>query len=116
MKQQKVWDKIAPEWYEFKTKPAEHTLKFLKNKTGKVLDLGSGAGRHLIKIKNTEMYLVDFSKEMIKFAKKKAKEKKIKAKFFVAPMTKLPFENNFFNSTICISSLHCIKGKRNREK
>lgn len=116
MKQQKVWDNIAPEWYEFKTKPSEQTLKFLENTTGKILDLGSGAGRHLLKIKNGEMYLIDFSKEMIKFAKKRAKQKKIKAKFYIAPITKIPFENDFFDYAICISSLYCIKGKRNREK
>ena len=49
--QQKVWNNIAQEWYKFKTKPSKQTLKFLKNTTGKVLDLGSGAGRHLVKIK-----------------------------------------------------------------
>ncbi len=116
MKQQKVWDNIAPEWYEFKTKPSEQTLKFLENTTGKILDLGSGAGRHLVKIKNGEMYLIDFSKKMIKFAEKRAKEKNIEAKFFVSNLTKLPFKKNFFDYAICISSLHCIKGKRNREK
>jgi ubiquinone/menaquinone biosynthesis C-methylase UbiE len=116
MKQEKVWDNIAQEWYEFKTEPATYTINFLKNKTGKVLDLGSGAGRHLIKLKKGEMYLVDFSKEMIKFAKQRAKQKKIKAKFFVSPMTKLPFEKDFFDSAICISSLHCIKGKLKRKK
>ena len=50
MNQQKIWDNIAKEWFEFKTKPAEHTLQFLKNKKGKILDLGSGSGRHLKKI------------------------------------------------------------------
>lgn len=116
LNQQQIWNNIAGEWYEFKTNPAKHTLNFLKNKTGKILDLGSGAGRHLVKIKNGEMYLVDFSKEMIKLAEEKAKEKNIKAKFFVSPMTKLPFENEFFDYAICISALHCIKGKTNREK
>jgi ubiquinone/menaquinone biosynthesis C-methylase UbiE len=116
MKQEKVWDKIAYEWYEFKTKPAEHTLKFLKTKTGNVLDLGSGAGRHLIKNKNQKMYLVDFSKEMIKLAKKRAKEKNINAEFNISNLTNLPFLNNFFDSAICIASLHCIKGKINRTK
>jgi len=116
MNQQKIWDNIAQEWYEFKTKPAEHTLEFLKNKTGNILDLGSGAGRHLIKIKKGKMYLVDFSKEMIKFAKKRAREKNIDAEFFVSNLTKLPFEENYFDSAICISSLHCIKGEKNREK
>ena len=69
MDQKKLWDNIAPEWTKFKTRPIEHTKEFLKKQTGNVLDLGSGAGRHLQKIKNGKMYLVDFSKEMIKHAK-----------------------------------------------
>jgi len=116
MKQEKVWNNIAQEWYEFKTKPAQHTLEFLEKKTGNVLDLGSGAGRHLMKIKNGRMYLVDFSKQMIKFAKKRATQKNIDAEFYIAPLTKLPFQDNFFDSAIVISSLHCIKGKTNRKK
>jgi len=51
MSQKQIWNKIAPEWHEYKTIPAEHTIKFLKKKSGKVLDLGSGSGRHLMKIK-----------------------------------------------------------------
>ena len=116
MNQKKIWDNIAGEWFKFKTKPAKHVLEFLKNQTGKVLDLGSGAGRHLVKIKNGKMYLVDFSDEMIEFAKSKAEQKKIDAEFFVSSMTKLDFENDFFDSGICISSLHCVEGKENREK
>ena len=111
MNQKKVWDNIAPEWAEFKTKPTKHTIEFLKKQTGNVLDLGSGAGRHLQKIKNGKMYLVDFSKEMIKHAK----EKNIDAEFFVSDLTKLPFEDNFFDAAICMSSLHCIKGEKNRK-
>lgn len=114
--QEKVWDNIAQEWYEFKTKPAEHTLEFLKGKTGKVLDLGSGAGRHLVKLKKGQMYLVDFSKEMIELAKKRAHDKKIKAEFFVSDLTKLPFENNYFDFAIAVASIHCVQGKENREK
>ena len=114
--QEKVWDNIAQEWYEFKTKPAEHTLEFLENKSGKILDLGSGAGRHLVKVKNGKMYLVDFSNEMIKFAKKRAKQEKIDAEFFVSDLIKLPFEDNYFDFAIAIASLHCVKEKENRKK
>ena len=43
--QKKVWNSIAPEWEEFKSeKPSENVIEFLKDKTGNVLDLGSGAG------------------------------------------------------------------------
>jgi len=115
MNQKKVWDNIAQEWYEFKTKPAEHTLKFLKNKKGNILDLGSGAARNLIKIKNGKMYLVDFSKEMIKLAKEKAKKNKIKAEFFVSELTNLPFHDNFFDYAIANDSFHCLNPKAQKK-
>jgi len=44
-----------------------------------VLDLGSGSGRNLINLKTkAEIYLVDFSNEMIELAKQR--NKKIKNK------------------------------------
>jgi len=113
--QKQVWNNIAEEWYQFKVEPSEKVLNFLKGKKGKILDLGSGAGRHLIKIKNGKMYLVDFSKKMIDLAKKRAKEKNIEAEFSVSRITKLPFEDNFFDSAIAIAIFHCIKPK-NQEK
>src|SRR3989344_8811141 len=116
MSQKQIWNKIAPEWHEYKTIPAEHTIKFLKKKSGKVLDLGSGSGRHLVNIKNGKMYLVDFSKEMLKLAEKKSKEEKINAEFKRANIWEIPYENEFFDFAICISALHCVKGLKNREK
>jgi len=116
MNQKQIWNKIAPEWHKFKTKPAKYTIKFLKSQSGKVLDLGSGSGRNLTKIKKGHMYLIDFSDEMIKLAKKRAKTNKITAEFYNLDITKLPFEKDFFDSGICISALHCIESKENREK
>lgn len=115
MNQKQVWENIAKEWAEFKTKPTKHTINFLKSQTGKVLDLGSGAGRHLMKIKDGKMYLVDFSKEMIKFAKQKVKKQNIEAEFFVSELSKLHFKDNYFDSAICIASLHCVEGEVNRK-
>lgn len=69
--QQKVWNNIAEEWQKFKETPSEFSQQFLKSCTGKVLDLGSGTGRHLTKINNGKMYLIDFSEEMINLAKRK---------------------------------------------
>jgi len=110
--QEKVWDRIAPEWDEFKSIPAKHTVEFLSKTSGKVLDLGSGSGRHLFPIKNGKMYLVDFSKEMLKLAEKKG----IPAKFKHSNLWKTGFEDEFFDYAICISALHCIESKKNREK
>ncbi len=115
MNQQSIWNAIAPEWSEFKQKSSELSKDFLSKCTGKVLDLGSGSGRHLTKIKNGEMYLVDFSDKMLKLAEKKAKKEKIKAKFILADLSKLPFENNYFNYAISISALHCLPQKSHKK-
>jgi len=116
MDQKKLWDKIASEWNEFKKKPAKVVLDFLKEQQGNILDLGSGSGRHLTKIKDGKMYLVDFSKEMIKQAKQNAKNKKIKAECKVSELNNIPYEDNFFDAAIVISSLHCVEGKEKREQ
>jgi len=107
-KQQQVWDNIAEEWHEYKKLPSIITTEFLKKQSGNVLDFGSGSGRHLTKIKSGKMYLLDFSEKMINLAKQKAKKQKIEAEFAVSSMTKTSYKNNFFDSAICISALHCL--------
>lgn len=113
--QKKIWNNIAPEWAKFKTKPSAYAIEFLKKQTGNVLDLGSGSGRHLQKIKSGKMFLVDFSDEMIKQAKNNIKEKNINAECKVSDISKLPYENNFFDSAICISSLHCLPKTKHKK-
>ena len=113
--QQKVWEKIAPEWHEYKEIPSKLSQAFLKQQSGKVLDLGSGSGRLMRKIKNGKMYLVDFSEKMIKLAKQKAKKLGIEIECQVANMTKLPYENNFFDAAISISAFHCLSPKQHKK-
>ena len=50
--QEKVWDNIAEEWHEYKKMPPLNVVNFLKEHSGKILDIGSGSGRNLAKIKN----------------------------------------------------------------
>ncbi|MEK6926626.1 MAG: class I SAM-dependent methyltransferase [Nanoarchaeota archaeon] len=116
MNQQQTWNSIAEEWNNFRQKPVKEVSEFLKKQKGRILDLGCGSGRHLSKIKNGKMYLVDFSKEMIKYAEENAEKKKISAEFFIAKSEKIPFKNNFFDSAIAIASIHCIEKEKDREK
>jgi len=116
MNQQQVWDNIAEEWSNFKKIPANATLDFLNDQTGKILDLGSGSGRNMINIKSGKMYLLDFSRQMIELAKQKAKHEKIDAEFYISELDDLPFENDFFDGAICISALHCIETPEKRKK
>ena len=85
-----------------------------------VLDLGSGAGFDaFLAVKKAgnqgKVIGVDFSEEMIKLAKKRAKQKGIKAEFAVAEITKLPHKNNFFNAAIAIASFHCLNKKQHKK-
>jgi ubiquinone/menaquinone biosynthesis C-methylase UbiE len=112
--QKEVWNNIAQEWHEFKQIPAKHVKEFLDNQTGNILDLGSGSGRMLQKIKNGKMFLVDFSDKMLKLAKEKAIKGKIEIEIEKSNLWEIPYKDNFFNAIICISALHCIKEEEKR--
>lgn len=118
--QKQVWNDIAEEWHEFKQNPSKHVTEFLKDKKGKVLDIGSGSGRHLLEVnkEGKEFYLTDFSEKMIEFAKKRSEELGIKERthFEVSEASNLPYEDNSFDAIICIATLHCLQTKENREK
>ena len=144
--QQQVWNLIAPEWYEYKNNSDPKVIEFVEKAKGKLLDLGSGAGRNFAK-SDAEIYALDFSEEMLKFAEIKAekmlgkkianniiktdnkkssiidnllnnhKDNKGNVIFIQHDLTKkLPFEDKTFDNVICIATLHCIKGKANRTK
>lgn len=118
MEQQKVWNEISEKWHEYKKdKVDEEVIEFFKEikKNEKILDLGCGSGRNLVKNKGI-IYALDFSDKMLKYAEEKAKKDKIKTEFFVSAADKLPFEDNFFDSAICIAVLHCVDSERKREE
>lgn len=114
--QEKLWNRIAPEWHEHKTIPSVLSKKFLEKTHGNVLDLGSGSGRHLTKIKDGTYFLQDFSIEMLKLAAKKAEKLKIPYKTIHSPLNKIPKKDNFFDFAISISALHCVPDEKTRKK
>lgn len=112
--QENVWDRIAPEWHEYKKIPSGQSYEFVKGAKGNFLDLGSGSGRHLQKIEGI-YYLQDISKEMLNLASKKAEELGVKYELIHSSMDKISREDNFFDYAICISALHCVQGEKNRK-
>lgn len=114
--QEEVWDKIAENWKDNRTLPIKEAEEFLRDKKGKILDLGCGSGRNILRDAEKEFYGVDFSQEMIRIAGLDVKGKKARAKLFKANAWELPFEDNFFDAAIFIATLHCIPSAENREK
>jgi len=113
--QEDVWDRIAPEWHEYKKIPSVGSAEFVKAAHGNLLDLGSGSGRHLQKIDGI-YFLQDISNEMLKLAHEKAKNLGIKHEIIHSSMETIPKEDLFFDFAICISALHCIPGEEVRKK
>jgi ubiquinone/menaquinone biosynthesis C-methylase UbiE len=109
--QEEVWDKIAKGWNKFREKPINELGEFLKDKKGKVLDLGCGSGRNFFKKKGLEFYGIDFSEQMVKLARKKPYKKVIKSNAW-----EIKFPDHFFDCALYISALHCIPSEENREK
>jgi ubiquinone/menaquinone biosynthesis C-methylase UbiE len=109
--QEEVWDKIAKEWKKFRDNPINELKEFLKDKKGKVLDLGCGSGRNFFEKKGLGFYGIDFSEQMVKLAKKKPYKKVLKSNAW-----EIKFPDNFFNCALYISALHCIPSEENREK
>ena len=117
MEQEKVWDSIAPVWNEYKNKPSLEVKKFLRGKEGKILDWGCGSGRNFQSFsKDSLVYAIDFSREMLKFAKKRAENLGLKIEGFYSSSNKIPIVDDFFDGGICIAVLHCVPTEKARQK
>ncbi len=113
--QERVWNEIAGKWNEFREVPSPAVVGFLKDKHGKILDLGCGSGRNFSAMnKDVELYAVDFSEQMLVHAKNKAEDFRLKADIVHSYSGKLPFKDNFFDSIICVAVLHCVPSKEER--
>jgi tRNA (uracil-5-)-methyltransferase TRM9 len=116
--QEEVWDSIAIPWKEYRSNQLPIVVEFLKDKKGKVIDLGCGGGRNMIKNDDIEYYGVDFSSGQLMHAINHAEENKINAKFFKLSadrLSKKVFKNEMFDCGLFIATLHCIEGKEKRE-
>lgn len=130
--QEKVWDKISDLWNEYRKKPFDAIVDFLrtaisdssesvKSKNAKdkirVIDIGCGNGRNMIANENLEYYGVDFSENQIKAAENFTKDLGINAKLFkmnAFDLDKKVFKNEMFDYGLCIAVLHCVDDKKKR--
>ena len=81
-------------------------LKKILNKKGKILDLACGYGRFTFPLKKQgyEIEGLDITPVLLNKAKKDAKEKKLKIRFKLGDMKKLPYKKESFDNIICMWS------------
>jgi ubiquinone/menaquinone biosynthesis C-methylase UbiE len=113
--QEQVWENISNPWKEYRSTQLPIIIEFLKDKKGKIIDLGCGSGRNMIPNNNIEYYGVDFSSGQLKHAKELVKKGIINAKFFQSNADDLKmFDNEMFDYGLFIATLHCLESKEER--
>jgi len=111
MKQTK-WDSIYKRGeFTFLT-PHPEVVKYInqlkKNREINILDLGCGAGRHLLYIsENSYIPLgIDFSTEALRISKERLNKANLHALLLGGDMTLLPLRSNSFDVVICINTIY----------
>jgi tRNA (uracil-5-)-methyltransferase TRM9 len=103
-----VFNEIAPSWYNLRhwpRFPSELEALARRWKRGKLLNLGCGHGADFLPFKKGfELYGVDFSAEMLKFA----------VKLTLADVKKLPYPDETFDWAISVATYHHLRSKEQR--
>ena len=97
--------------------PNESLVAFVSGIRGRILDLGCGSGANtwFIAKEGKETYGIDSSPTAVKLCKKMLKKWNVKAKLFLAEMTKLPFVDNFFDAVVDVVSTQHLTIKEHEE-
>ncbi len=115
--EKEVWETIADSWTNLRVKPEKEVIKFSKRiNSGPILDIGCGNGRNNIPFleKKLKCIELDFSKSMIREAKKFLKRRGFNANFIVANATNLPFKSKIFSTIIFVRALPHVKTREER--
>ncbi len=82
---------------------------------GKLLNLGCAHGPDFLPfIQSFELYGIDFSAQMLKFARKYSKKFNFTVDSSLADVSYLPYPNETFDWAISVATYHHIKGKEER--
>ncbi len=116
MNQKEIWNTIADSWSNFRTRSDIEVAEFSKNARGTILDVGCGNCKNLIPFleKKLKCVGVDFSKSMIKEAKKFLLKKSFHAYLVMANANSLPFKSRIFSKALFIRTLSTIETKESR--
>ena len=114
-----IFDQIAPGWYNFRHWSIFRTeLEGLAERwqKGKLLNLGCAHGPDFLPFKDGfELYGVDFSAEMLKFAEKYARKFDFNVELTLADVRRLPYPDQSFDRAIAVATYHHLMGGEHQE-
>jgi len=112
--EKKVWGgetlRLSP--VHFRAPRLFYGLRALRSVSGRVLDVGCGVGDIIEALSfyrpDLKLYGIDISKKAISLAKRRV----YKAKFCVADVQKIPYDDSFFDAVICFDLIEHVKRPR----
>jgi len=105
--QKETWNAIAEQWRRLRTKMYEDAKEFLKDRRSWILDLGCGSGRNFI---GGKKYIgIDFSENMLRYAKQSARKKGVETHLIKADLAQLPLKSNIFGTVLLVATLHTLE-------
>ncbi|MFC1941054.1 class I SAM-dependent methyltransferase [Chloroflexota bacterium] len=114
-----VFNQIAAGWYNFRHWSIFRSeLEALARRwqKGRLLNLGCGHGPDFLPFRqNFDLCGVDFSAEMLGFARKYSQKFNFTANLVLADVTHLPFAAETFDWAISVATYHHIRGKSERQ-
>ncbi|GAH79298.1 unnamed protein product, partial [marine sediment metagenome] len=115
-----VFNQIAPSWYNFRHWSifrSELEALAQRWRQGKLLNIGCAHGPDFLPFRQGfELYGVDFSIEMLKFAQRYSRKFNFTVNLSVADVRYLPYPDESFDRAISVATYHHLEGKEGRVK
>ena len=114
-----VFNQIAPSWYNFRhwsIVRSELEVLAARWREGKLLNIGCAHGPDFLPFRRGfDLYGVDFSREMLKFARKYSQKFNLTVDLSLADVSQLPYSDETFDWVISVATYHHVKGKEERQ-
>ena len=114
-----IFNQIAPGWYNFRHWSIFRSeLEALAQRwqKGKLLNIGCAHGPDFLPFKQSfDLYGVDFSSEMLKFARKYSQKFSFAVNLSLADVCRLPYPDETFDWAISVATYHHIAGKEEQQ-
>jgi ubiquinone/menaquinone biosynthesis C-methylase UbiE len=114
-----VFNQIASSWYNFRhwsIFPSELEALAQRWQKGKLLNIGCGHGPDFLPFRQGfDLYGVDFSTEMLKFARKYSTKFGFAVELMLADVRHLPYPEETFDWAISVATYHHIMGREEQQ-